>query len=111
MRAVTYPVSDLDVFVGPNGVGRTNLYRALELLRSAAANTLARDLMHDGGLQSALWVGDRRRTEPARIRLGARFGDPCRATSPLYRYEVEIGFPPAEASASHVRRHTRTNTF
>jgi predicted ATPase len=54
LRSISYPVSDLDVFVGANGVGKTNLYRALELLQSAAANTLARDLAREGGLQSAL---------------------------------------------------------
>ena len=28
LKAITYPVSNLDVFVGGNGVGKTNLYRA-----------------------------------------------------------------------------------
>jgi hypothetical protein len=69
LKAITYPVSSLDVFVGGNGVGKTNLYRALELLQSAAANTLARGLAQDGGLESALWAGPRRRTQPARIHL------------------------------------------
>ncbi len=31
LRKISCPVSDLDVFVGGNGVGKTNLYRALEL--------------------------------------------------------------------------------
>lgn len=31
LRTISCPVSDLDVFVGGNGVGKTNLYRALEL--------------------------------------------------------------------------------
>jgi hypothetical protein len=26
LKAITYPVSNLDVFVGGNGVGKTNLY-------------------------------------------------------------------------------------
>ena len=41
------------MFVGGNGVGKTNPYRALELSRSAAANTLARDLARDGSGSSA----------------------------------------------------------
>jgi hypothetical protein len=36
LKAITYPVSNLDVLVGGNGVGKTNLYRALELSQSAA---------------------------------------------------------------------------
>jgi predicted ATPase len=102
LKAITYPVSNLDVFVGGNGVGKTNLYRALELLRSAAANTLARDLAQDGGLESALWAGGRRRTEPARIHLsvGLAADTEKRGSRALYRYEVEVGFPPEEASAA-----------
>ena len=29
LRRISYPMSDLDVFVGANGAGKTNLYRAL----------------------------------------------------------------------------------
>jgi predicted ATPase len=77
LRAITYPMSDLDVFVGANGVGKTNLYRSFELLRSAAANTLASDLSREGGLASALWAGVRNRSDKARIRLAVGLsGDP-----------------------------------
>jgi predicted ATPase len=102
LQAIAYPVSNLDVFVGANGVGKTNLYRALELIRSAASNTLARDLALDGGLQSALWAGPRRRKEPARIRLALGLAEPAqrRSGDVAYRYEVEVGFPPVAASAA-----------
>ncbi len=102
LRAIAYPVSNLDVFAGPNGAGKTNLYRALELLQSAARNTLAFDLAQQGGLASAMWAGARRHKEPARVRLAVELVDP-EASQPagaLYRYDVEIGFPPREASAS-----------
>jgi predicted ATPase len=95
LKKIAYPMSDLDVFVGENGVGKTNLYRALELLRSAAANTLARDLAHEGGLESAMWAGKRRRGEPARLRLSVGLADRARRSADglVYRYEVEVGFP------------------
>jgi len=50
LKAIAYPMSDLDVFVGQNGIGKTNLYRALELLQSAATNDLARHLSREGAL-------------------------------------------------------------
>jgi predicted ATPase len=101
LKAIAYPVSNLDVFVGGNGVGKTNLYRGLELLRSAAANTLARDLAQEGGLESVLWAGERRKTKPARVCLSVSLAaEGSRARGALYRYEVEIGFPPREASAA-----------
>ena len=37
LQRIPYPMSRLDVFVGANGVGKSNLYRGLELLRAAAA--------------------------------------------------------------------------
>ena len=102
LKAIHYPVSNLDVFVGANGVGKTNLYRTLELLRSAAANTLAHDLSQEGGLASAMWAGPRGRSEAARIRLavGLSAEPESQSAKALYRYEVEVGFPPPAASAS-----------
>lgn len=98
LRSIAYPVGGLDVFVGANGAGKTNLYRALELLRSAAANTLARDLAQEGGLDLAMWAGPRRRDEPARLELAVGLGrDEGRRTG-LLRYEVAVGYPPKEAS-------------
>jgi predicted ATPase len=62
LRAIRFPVGGLTVFVGANGVGKTNLYRALELLQAAAAGTLARELAFEGRMESALWAGKRMAT-------------------------------------------------
>lgn len=96
LRQIAYPVSDLEVFVGANGVGKSNLYRALELLRSAAANTLGQDLAREG-MDAAFWAGPRKRNDPSRIGLSVGLAERGRL-GVSYRYEVEIGFPPREAS-------------
>jgi predicted ATPase len=95
LKHIAYPMSGLDVFVGSNGVGKTNLYRALELLQSAAANTLAYDLARDGGLQSALWAGPRRRDEQPELHLSVGFADPSqrKAGPVIHRYDVTVGYP------------------
>ncbi len=110
LESISYPMSDLDVLVGVNGAGKTNLYRALELLRSAAANTLARDLAAEGGLESALWAGRRRRSEPARLHLAVGLGDPAsrRPTASAYRYEVEVGYPPPASAGFQAEPHVKT---
>jgi predicted ATPase len=111
LRSIAYPMSDLDVLVGANGAGKTNLYRALELLRSAAENTLARDLAREGGLASALWAGPRRRSGPSRVRLAVGLGDPARAgQDEAYRYEVEIGYPPPVSAAIAAEPHIKAET-
>jgi predicted ATPase len=65
LRAIRFPVGGLTVFVGANGVGKTNLYRALELLQAAAAGTLARELASEGGMDrrygpASAWRASRR---------------------------------------------------
>jgi hypothetical protein len=44
LRSIRFPVGQLSVFVGANGAGKTNLYRALQLLQASAAGTLSREL-------------------------------------------------------------------
>jgi predicted ATPase len=92
LKSIAYPVSRLDVFVGANGVGKSNLYRALELLRAAADNTLGRDLAREG-LDAAIWAGPRRRNQPVEIQISATLAAPDRVDATL-TYEVAVGFPP-----------------
>jgi predicted ATPase len=96
LQSIAYPMSGLDVFVGANGVGKTNLYRALELLQAAAANTLALELAREGGLVSTLWAGPRGRREQPELKLSVGLADPqqSRAGAVTYLYEVTVGFPP-----------------
>src|SRR5258708_38657846 len=93
LHGIRFPVGALTVFVGANGVGKTNLYRALQLLQASAAGTLARELAAEGGMQSAFWAGKRRVGDPARIALSAGFGEPAQE-GVVYSYEVEIGVAP-----------------
>lgn len=95
LRKIVCPVSDLDVFVGANGVGKTNLYRALELIRAAAANGLGLELAQEG-MAAAFWAGTRR-SGPARIELEVSLAEAVGRG--VYRYHVEIGFPALPAGA------------
>jgi predicted ATPase len=105
-------MSGLDVFVGANGVGKTNLYRALELLQSAAGNTLAEDLAREGGLKLALWAGQRRRTEQPELRLEVGLADPDHhPAGSVFKYEVVVGFPTATTGASCSSRRSRRRRF
>jgi len=85
IRKIRLPVDGLSVFVGGNGVGKTNLYNALTLLRAAADGTLTHAIAAEGGIESVLWAGTRKRGKPVRLILTAHFED--------MQYGVEIGLP------------------
>jgi predicted ATPase len=78
----------VNVIVGANGTGKTNLYRALQLLTHAAEGNLGRTLAEEGGIPSVLWAGQRRKG-PVRMGVDIRFED--------YTYHLELGLPPPGA--------------
>jgi len=55
------------VVTGGNGVGKSNVYRALALLQRMAEGRFAEALAAEGGMPSALWAGKRSKDEPRRI--------------------------------------------
>ena len=97
LHAIRFPVGALSVFIGANGVGKTNLYRALECLQSAATGTLIRNLVAEGGMDSVSWAGARKVHESARIRWSVELADDVSGLA--YDYAVEVGCKPPKAAA------------
>lgn len=91
IQRLHFDVDACSIFIGANGVGKTNLYKALGLLRSAAEGDLTHAIAREGGIESVLWAGSRKGGGPVRMILEARFEE--------LKYEVEIGLPaPTEAA-------------
>jgi len=85
-----FQVEPCSVFIGENGVGKSNLYKAIGLLRAAAEGSITRAIAQEGGVESVLWADGRLRGEPVRLILKADIDH--------LRYEVEVGLPsPAQA--------------
>ncbi len=93
LRSIRIPLGRLSVFLGANGVGKTNLYRALQLLQASASGSLSQELAGEGGMESALWAGKRTPNDPALLTLSADFGDAGAATG--YRYSIAVGLAPS----------------
>src|SRR6516162_1503040 len=85
IKNIRFPMGPLTVFVGKNGVGKTNLYRALHLLHSAANGQITRHVAEDGGVESVLWEGAHRTREPVRLMFSAEIDN--------FDYRIEIGLP------------------
>lgn len=85
------------MFIGENGVGKSNLYRALQLVQAAVTGSLAYEIAAEGGMASALWSGPRRIEKNFRIKLDVEVLDEERAVT--FRYGVEAGLRPPKAAA------------
>jgi predicted ATPase len=86
---LTVHLQPINVIVGPNGSGKTNLYRSMYLLHGAAAGNLSRTLAEEGGMPSALWAGPRARG-PVRLTLGVSLDD--------FEYELACGLPTPDSN-------------
>jgi predicted ATPase len=59
IRTLWTRLGNVTVVLGPNGSGKTNLYRSLALLVEAAHGRLARSVAREGGMPSLMWAGGR----------------------------------------------------
>jgi predicted ATPase len=75
----------VNVLVGPNGCGKSNLYRGMYLINQAASGQFARSLAEEGGMPSVLWAGARTKG-PVRLTLSARIEN--------LKYKLSCGLPP-----------------
>lgn len=74
------------LITGENGVGKSNLYRALGLMRKMAEGRFAAAVAEEGGLPSLLWAGELKKNEMRRMRWEIVHED--------FQFEMECGMIP-----------------
>jgi predicted ATPase len=95
IRNVRFRLKATNVLTGPNGCGKSNLYNSLFLLSRAATGGLAQTIAEEGGMESVLWAGPRRkatRSEPVRMTIAI--------VTDHFSYELNCGLPAPSASSS-----------
>jgi len=78
LKRVTWKPGDLNVVIGPNGTGKSNLLRLLELISISAQGHLGRYIQSAGGMEPLVWDGQwaginlRLKTTPLKPKANAR---------------------------------------
>ncbi|ERS85724.1 ATP-binding protein [Marinobacter sp. EVN1] len=109
LRDVVAPLAGLNVVTGPNGCGKSNLYKSLRLLAETAKGNLISSLAEEGGLDYTFWAGPGQFSKemrdgsapvqgtagntPSRLRLGFAGEE--------FGYAISLGIPASTGFAGY----------
>ncbi len=87
LRDFRLRLGGVTLVTGQNGVGKSNLYRALSMIQRMADGRFAETIAADGGMPAILWAGDLRKDEPRRVMWNLKHSD--------FEFGIECGLIPA----------------
>ncbi len=97
LKSIRMDLEAVNLFVGANGAGKSNLYRSLQLIKAAADGDFSKVIAEEGGIYSVLWSGGIARHRKAQVQLSAEIVD--EESGIIYSYSIDTGFRPAQPAA------------
>lgn len=109
LKDIVSPLSALNVVTGPNGCGKSNLYKALRLLAETANGNLISSIAREGGLENTFWAGPETFTKAMRSGSAPVEGSAKRNNTRLklgfvgenFGYSISLGFPAPQGGAGY----------
>lgn len=86
LKYINMRLRRVNVIVGANASGKSNLYKSLKLLYHAAEGRFARSIVEEGGIESAMWAGPRSKNEKYRLKFSVKLETGL-------KYELQCGIP------------------
>lgn len=84
IRDMSLELEALNIVFGPNGTGKSNIYKAIHLMHSAAQGQFSQALANEDGILKVFWAGKTRSDQLRRMNLAVE--------TDTYEYELQVGF-------------------
>ena len=87
VRDIELELGALNIVFGPNGCGKSNIYKAIHLLTACADGKFSGYISDEGGLENIMWSGPGAPTDrfPRRLQIGC--------VTDEFDYQLQVGFP------------------
>ncbi|WP_058910629.1 AAA family ATPase [Entomohabitans teleogrylli] len=84
IRRLSLELEQLNIVFGPNGTGKSNIYKAIHLMHSAARGQFSEALAREGGILNVFWAGKIRTDQLRRVSLAVE--------TETFEYQLQVGF-------------------